>query len=44
MGGVGGVEIDYVLDAVFGDVAEVVDGEVSMRIYDAVTLIIEGVG
>ncbi len=43
IGGIGRVEIDNVLNAVFGDEAEVVDGEIAVWIDDAVTLIIENV-
>ena len=41
--GVGGVEIDNVFNAGFGDEAKIIDGKVAVRIDDAVALIIENV-
>ena len=42
--GVGGVEVDDVFDARFGDEAKVVDGEVAVGVDDTVALIVENVG
>ena len=44
MSGVGGVEIDNVFNAGFGDEAKIIDGKVAVRIDDAIALIIENVG
>ena len=43
IGRIGGVKIDDIVDAVFRDKAEVIDGEVAMRVDNTVALIIKDV-
>ena len=43
VGGVGGVEVDDVLDARGGDEAEVVNGEIAVGVDDAVALVVENI-